>query len=71
MVAPRVVPQSRAELVTIIPCALCHLAASGHPGDSSPGCRLPSSSCGDGPAQGLCVSRVSMQEGMGSLWGHA
>lgn len=69
VVAPRVVPQRRAELVIFIPCALCHLAASGHPGDSSPGCHFPS--CGDSPAQGLCLRRVSMEEGMGSPWGDA
>lgn len=65
MVAPRVVPQRRAELVIIIPCAPCHLAASGHPGDSSPGCHLPSSSCGDSPAQGLCLTEGERGAGDG------
>lgn len=69
VVAPRVVPQRRAELVIIIPCALCHLAASGHPGDSSPGCHLPSSSCGDSPAQGLCLTEGEHGAGDGFTLG--
>lgn len=71
VVAPKVLPRCCAQLIIIIPCSPCHLAANGHLGDSSPGCHFPTSSwagSGDSRAQGTCLRvklRLSVVEGMG------